>query len=181
MDELTFSETAYQTKKRKTHRPISLERMEKLTPLNQLKEKLAGHYSKAQAGRLPSTILRVHGVELLYNFSDRDTEDPGRQQAESRENQSQCSCQSRASIPVHCAGFWLWQGPLPGPCKEHQSTELLGCIEQPAHRRKLLPGVRPVRQFSTNMAGTVKNQEARGVFMPELRLNRFFNLKRDAT
>jgi hypothetical protein len=41
MDQITFSEAEYQTKKRKTRREIFLERMDKLIPWKQLEKKVA--------------------------------------------------------------------------------------------------------------------------------------------
>jgi IS5 family transposase len=63
MDQITFSEAEYQTKKRKTCREIFLERMDKLIPWKQLEKKIARYYLKGQNGRPPyplSAILRVH-------------------------------------------------------------------------------------------------------------------------
>ncbi|MEQ3681129.1 MAG: IS5/IS1182 family transposase, partial [Alcanivorax sp.] len=44
MDQITFSEAEYQTKKRKTRREIFLERMDKLIPWKQLEKKVALYY-----------------------------------------------------------------------------------------------------------------------------------------
>ena len=41
MDQITFSEAEYQTKKRKTRREIFLERMDKLIPWQKLEKKVA--------------------------------------------------------------------------------------------------------------------------------------------
>jgi|TARA_B100001121_G_scaffold290350_1_gene290125 hypothetical protein len=43
---VTFSEAKYQIKKRKAHREIFLERMDKLIPWKQLEKKVARHYPK---------------------------------------------------------------------------------------------------------------------------------------
>tara|TARA_R100001440_G_scaffold60088_1_gene79878 strand:- start:37707 stop:38159 length:453 start_codon:yes stop_codon:yes gene_type:complete len=78
MDQITFSEAEYQTKKRKTRREIFLERMDKLIPWKQLEKKVARHYPKGQTGRPPyplSTMLRVHCMQLFYNLSDPAMED----------------------------------------------------------------------------------------------------------
>jgi len=73
MDQITFSEAEYQTKKRKTRREIFLERMDKLIPWKQLEKKVALYYPKGQTGRPPyplPTMLRVHCMQLFYNLSD---------------------------------------------------------------------------------------------------------------
>ena len=78
MDQITFSEAEYQTKKRKTRREIFLERMDKLIPWKQLEKKVARHYPKGQDGRPPyplSAMLRVHCMQLFYNLSDPAMED----------------------------------------------------------------------------------------------------------
>ena len=78
MDQITFSEAEYQTKKRKTRREIFLERMDKLIPWKQLEKKVARYYPKGQTGRPPyplPTMLRVHCMQLFYNLSDPAMED----------------------------------------------------------------------------------------------------------
>ena len=78
MDQITFSEAEYQTKKRKTRREIFLERMDKLIPWKQLEKKVALYYPKGQTGRPPyplPTMLRVHCMQLFYNLSDPAMED----------------------------------------------------------------------------------------------------------
>lgn len=78
MDQITFSEAEYQTKKRKTRREIFLERMDKLILWKQLEKKVARYYPKGQTGRPPyplPTMLRVHCMQLFYNLSDPAMED----------------------------------------------------------------------------------------------------------
>jgi transposase, IS5 family len=78
MDQITFSEAEYQTKKRKTRREIFLERMDKLIPWQKLEKKVARYYPKGQNGRPPyplSAMLRVHFMQLFYNLSDPAMED----------------------------------------------------------------------------------------------------------
>lgn len=78
MDQITFSEAGYQTKKRKTRREIFLERMDKLIPWKQLEKKVARYYPKGENGRPPyplSAMLRVHCLQLFYNLSDPAMED----------------------------------------------------------------------------------------------------------
>src|SRR5690606_3933950 len=78
MDQITFSEAEYQTKKRKTRREIFLDLMDNLIPWKQLEKKVARYYPKDQNGRPPyplSAMLRVHCVQLFYNLSDPAMED----------------------------------------------------------------------------------------------------------
>ncbi|WP_287962441.1 IS5 family transposase [Alcanivorax sp.] len=78
MDQITFSEAEYQTKKRKTRREIFLERMDKLIPWQKLEKKVARYYPKGQNGRPPyplPAMLRVHFMQLFYNLSDPAMED----------------------------------------------------------------------------------------------------------
>ena len=78
MDQITFSEAEYQTKKRKTRREIFLERMDKLIPWKQLEKKVARYYPKGRNGRPPyplPAMLRVHCMQLFYNLSDPAMED----------------------------------------------------------------------------------------------------------
>ncbi|WP_417518006.1 transposase [Marinobacter sp.] len=78
MDQITFSESECQTKKRKTCREIYLARMDKLIPKRQLEKKVARYYSNGQTGRpqypLP-TMLRVHWMRLFYNVRDSAMQD----------------------------------------------------------------------------------------------------------
>ncbi len=78
MDQITFSEAEYQTKKRKTRREVFLVRMDKFIPWKQLEKEVARHYPKRQTGRpsypLP-TMLRVHCMQLFYNLNDPAMED----------------------------------------------------------------------------------------------------------
>jgi IS5 family transposase len=78
MDQMTFSEAEYQSKKRKTRGEIFLERMDKLIPWKQLEKKVPRYYPKGQNGRPPyplSAMLRVHCIQLFYNLSDSAMED----------------------------------------------------------------------------------------------------------
>ena len=78
MDQITFSEAEYQTKKRKTRREIFLERMDKLIPWQKLEKKVARYYPKGENGRPPyplPAMLRVHFMQLFYNLSDPAMED----------------------------------------------------------------------------------------------------------
>lgn len=78
MDQLTFAEAEYNTKKRKTRREKFLEQMDALIPWKQLERKIQCHYPKNGQGRQPyplSVMLRVHCMQLFYNLSDPAMED----------------------------------------------------------------------------------------------------------
>ena len=73
MDQPTFAELEYESKKRKTRREIFLERMDGLIPWERLEERIRPFYPKAGRGRRPyelSAMLRIHCVQLFYNLSD---------------------------------------------------------------------------------------------------------------
>src|SRR5262245_57673028 len=78
MDQLSFAEAEYASKKRKTRREVFLKRMDGLIPWSRLEQKVSPHYGSGQGGR-PSyplaTMLRVHCLQLFYNLSDPALED----------------------------------------------------------------------------------------------------------
>ena len=74
MEQPTFGELEYESKKRKTRREIFLERMDGLIPWRQLEARIRPHYPKAGRGRRPyplSVMLRIYCVQLFYNLTDR--------------------------------------------------------------------------------------------------------------
>lgn len=78
MEQPTFGELEYDSKKRKTRREIFLGRMDGLIPWQQLEERIRPYYPKAGRGRRPyalSVMLRIHCVQLFYNLSDPGMED----------------------------------------------------------------------------------------------------------
>ena len=78
MEQPTFGELEYESKKRKTRREKFLERMEGLTPWERLESLIRPHYPKAGRGRRPyelSAMVRIHCVQLFYNLSDPGMED----------------------------------------------------------------------------------------------------------
>ena len=78
IDQRTFGELEYESKKRKTRREKFLERMEGLIPWERLEGLIRPHYPKAGRGRRPydlSAMLRIHCVQLFYNLSDPGMED----------------------------------------------------------------------------------------------------------
>ena len=73
MDQPTFADLEYNSKKRKTRREIFLERMDSLVPWGRLEERIRPFYPKAGRGRQPYELfamLRIHCVQLFYNLSD---------------------------------------------------------------------------------------------------------------
>ena len=78
MDQPTFADVDYESKKRKTRREQFLERMDGLIPWERLEERIRPFYPTAGRGRRPyelSAMLRVHCVQLFYNLSDPGMED----------------------------------------------------------------------------------------------------------
>ena len=78
MDQPTFANLEYRSKKRKTRREMFLERMNGLIPWQPLEERIRPHYPKAGKGRRPYPLLvmlRIHCVQLFYNLSDPGMED----------------------------------------------------------------------------------------------------------
>jgi transposase, IS5 family len=78
MDQLSFSESEYAQKKKKTRREIFLEKMDRLIPWNQLDKAIRRYYAKPGNGRRPyplSVMLRIHCPQLIYNLSDPAMED----------------------------------------------------------------------------------------------------------
>ena len=71
MDQPTFADLEYESKKRKTRREIFLERMDGLIPWEQLAERIRPFYPRAGRGRRPyelSVMLRIHCVQMFYNL-----------------------------------------------------------------------------------------------------------------
>ena len=78
MDQPTFADLEYASKKRKTRREIFLERIDSLVPWDRLEGRIRTFYPKAGRGRRPyelSAMLRIHCVRLFYNLSDPGMED----------------------------------------------------------------------------------------------------------
>ena len=63
MNQPTFADLDYESKKRKTRREKFLERMDGLIPWEELEERIRPFYPKAGRGRRPyelSVMLRIH-------------------------------------------------------------------------------------------------------------------------
>lgn len=61
--QLTFADSEYNQKRRKTRKEIFLDRMDKLVPWKRLESIIKPHYPKAGNGHRPyplSTMLRIH-------------------------------------------------------------------------------------------------------------------------
>ncbi|MEO7773693.1 MAG: hypothetical protein ABIT61_03195 [Steroidobacteraceae bacterium] len=72
MNQLTFSEAEFVSKKHKAEREVFLARMEKLIPGNRLEKKIAKNYPKGKNGRPPyplAVMLRVHCLQFFCNLS----------------------------------------------------------------------------------------------------------------
>ena len=78
MEQSTFAELEHDSKKRRTRREVSLEKMDALVPWKRLEARIEPFYPKAGRGRRPyplAVMLRVHCVQLFYNLSDPGMED----------------------------------------------------------------------------------------------------------
>ena len=73
MDQPTFADLEYDSKKRKTRREIFLERMDSLIPWERLEERIRPFYPKAGRGRRPyEPGFPILGVFRLKGQSKRD-------------------------------------------------------------------------------------------------------------
>ena len=78
MDQISFTDAEFTTKKRKTRREKFLEEMEVIVPWEELEAVIEPHYPKAGNGRQPyplSTMLHIHIMQHWYNMSDPTMED----------------------------------------------------------------------------------------------------------
>lgn len=76
--QLTFADSEFNHKRRKTRKEVFLARMDKLIPWARLESIIKPHYPKAGRGRRPyplSTMLRIHCMQHWYNLSDPAMED----------------------------------------------------------------------------------------------------------
>ena len=76
--QLTFADSEFNQKRRKTRKEIFLGRMDKLVPWKRLESIIKPHYPKAGNGRRPyplSTMLRIHCMQNWYSLSDPAMED----------------------------------------------------------------------------------------------------------
>jgi transposase, IS5 family len=78
MQQISFTDAEFTSKKRKTRREKFLEEMEIAVPWVELESVIEPHYPKAGNGRQPyllSTMLRVHVMQHWHNMSDPAMED----------------------------------------------------------------------------------------------------------
>lgn len=78
MDQVSFAEAEYANKRRKTRRELFLEEIDKLIPWRRLESRIKRHYFKNKTGRPPyplHVMLRVHCLQVIYNYSDPAMED----------------------------------------------------------------------------------------------------------
>ena len=71
MDQPSFADLEYRSKKRKTRRELFLERMDALIPWQLLEKRIRPFYPTAGRGRRPyplPVMLRIHCVQLFYNL-----------------------------------------------------------------------------------------------------------------
>lgn len=64
--QLSFADSKYQNKQRKTRKEKLLERMDRLVPWKMMTEVIEPHYPKARNGLCPyplGTILRIHCMQ----------------------------------------------------------------------------------------------------------------------
>ena len=76
--QLTFADSEFNNKRRKTRKEIFLSRMDVLMPWGQLEAVIEPFYPKAGKGRRPyplSTMFRIHCMQHWYNMSDPAMED----------------------------------------------------------------------------------------------------------
>jgi len=76
--QLTFADSEFNQKRRRTRKEIFLVRMDKLIPWKRLESIIEPHYPKAGNGRRPyplSTMLRIHCMQQWYSLSDPAMED----------------------------------------------------------------------------------------------------------
>lgn len=78
MDQMGFSDIEYAGKRRQTRREKFLSGLEVLIPWAELETLIEPHYPRRGNGRPPyplSRMLRVHVLQLVYNYSDPAMED----------------------------------------------------------------------------------------------------------
>jgi transposase, IS5 family len=76
--QLTFADSEFNQKRRRTRKEIFLGRMDKLIPWKRLEAIIEPHYPKAGNGRRPyplTTMLRIHCIQQWYSLSDPAMED----------------------------------------------------------------------------------------------------------
>ncbi len=78
MNQLSFADSEFTSKRRKTRKELFLGCMNELIPWQQLEALIEPFYPKAGHGRRPyplATMLRIHFMQNWYNMSDPAMED----------------------------------------------------------------------------------------------------------
>ncbi|MEW5791619.1 MAG: transposase [Pseudomonadota bacterium] len=78
MDQLSFAEAEYQSKKRRTRRAVFLARMGQLIPWAELEAQIGRHYPQGRQGRPPyrlSVMRRARCLQRFDHLSDPAMED----------------------------------------------------------------------------------------------------------
>lgn len=78
MNQFSFADIEFTSKRRKTRKELFLGRMNELIPWQQLEAQIEPFYPKAGNGRRPyplATMLRIHFMQNWYNMSDPAMED----------------------------------------------------------------------------------------------------------
>ncbi len=78
MNQLSFADTEFTSKRRKTRKELFLSRVDELIPWQQLEAQIEPFYPKVGNGRCPyplSTMLRIHYMRNWYNMGDPAMED----------------------------------------------------------------------------------------------------------
>lgn len=78
MKQLSFSDSEFTSKRRKTRKDLFLGRMNELIPWSQFETQIEPFYPKAGNGRRPyslATMLRIHFMQNWYTMSDPAMED----------------------------------------------------------------------------------------------------------
>lgn len=78
MNQLSFADTEFTSKRRKTRKELFLGRMNELISWQQLEAQIEPFYPKPGNGRRPypiATMLRIHFMQNWYNMSDPAMED----------------------------------------------------------------------------------------------------------
>lgn len=76
--QISFSEVEFGTKRKKTHKEIFFERMEKIVPIKEWCTVIEPYYYKKGNGRQPidlEIMLKMYMVSNWFNLSDAETED----------------------------------------------------------------------------------------------------------
>ena len=77
MDQISFANAEYESKRCKNRLEVFLELVEKLMPWKRLEKKVARHYHNGRPPYSLSAMLRIPFMRLFYNLNDPAMEDAG--------------------------------------------------------------------------------------------------------